>query len=139
MKFEIVNINTDGYERFVDVKSSEGKCFTVHFLEFREYLDDNGNSKVKSIGDIIEGNLWIDLVENAYICDKDLMHEQPITHSSDISAVVKVEEVLDDYSIYAITSLCEERIQIEFESKIDFQKGDVIHIEGSLELVEPVM
>ena len=42
MKFEIVNINTDGYERFIDVKSSEGKCFTVHFLEFREYLDEMG-------------------------------------------------------------------------------------------------
>ena len=139
MKFEIVNINTDGYERFVDVKSSEGKCFTVHFLEFREYLDDNGNSKVKSIGDVIEGNLWVDQVENAYICNKDLMHDQPATHSSDIKAVVKVEEVLDDYSIYALTSLCDERIQIEFESKIDFQKDDVIHIEGSLELVEPVM
>lgn len=139
MKFEILNIITDGFERFLEIRSSEGKSVTVHFLEYREYLEEDEKSKAKSVGDVIEGDLWIDQVSNAYICDKDLMHEQSIAHSSHINAVVMVEEVLDEFSIHARTSICDEIILIEFERRIDFQKGDRVYIEGSLEIIEPVV
>jgi len=48
-----------------------------------------------------------------------------------------VKEVVDEYTILAKTSLCDEAILIEFEGEMSYQQNDRVYIEGSLE-IDPV-
>ena len=62
MKLKIKNIYADGYERFVSVETFDKKNITVHFIEYNEYLNQKEKSKLKKIGDVLNGNIRIDLV-----------------------------------------------------------------------------
>ena len=48
-----------------------------------------------------------------------------------------MNEVVDEYTIYAKSSLCDESILIEFENKMMYQQYDRVYIEGSLEIETP--
>ena len=39
MELKIINICTDGYERFVDLETEDKKRIIAHFLEYKEYID----------------------------------------------------------------------------------------------------
>ena len=62
MELKIINICTDGYERFVDFEMEDKKRVIAHFLEYNEYIDNKKKSELKFVGDIIKGALRIDLV-----------------------------------------------------------------------------
>ncbi|MCI8668502.1 MAG: hypothetical protein HFI34_03085 [Lachnospiraceae bacterium] len=134
MKLEIKNIYADGYERFAEVETYDKKNITVHFIEYNEYLNQKNKSELKKIGDVLDGNIRIDLVSNSYKIKDELMFSQSIENSSHIVAVIEVEEVVDDYSIHAKTSICDERILVEFENKMFYHCGDRVYVEGSLEI-----
>lgn len=134
IKLEIKNIYADGYERFAEVETFDKKNITVHFIEYNEYLNQKKKSELKKIGDVLEGNIRIDLVSNSYKIKDELMFSQPFENSSHIVAVIEVEEVVDDYSLYAKTSICDERILVEFEAKMLYHSGDRVYVEGSLEI-----
>ena len=78
----------------------------------------------------------IGLVSNSYITNRKLDFFQEIDNSSSIKAIIEVKEVIDEYTVFAKTSLCNEVILIEFENKITYQQNDRVYIEGSLE-IEP--
>lgn len=134
MKLEIKNIYADGYERFAEVETLDEKNITVHFIEYNEYLNQKEKSKLKKIGDVLDSNIRIDLVSNSYIDKDELMYSQSFEKSSHIIAVIEVVEVVDDYSLYAKTSICDERILIEFEDKMSYHSEDRVYVEGSLEI-----
>jgi len=138
MKRYIINdVITDGYERFAVIHDSVGDIeLNVHFLEYDEFLENNEESSRKKKGDEIEGELSIELVSFSKKTDEELRHEQKIRKSSYIEAVIEVEQVIDEYSLYANSSVLEERILIEFESLMDYQVGDRVLIRGSLEMNE---
>ena len=125
----------DGYERHVAIEEiNSGNRHIVHFLECDEYLEDNEQTKKRKIGDVLKGNIFIDLVCDEERTDRKIMHWHPMPRSSDIEAVVEVFQVIDDYSIYAFSSISDEKILVEFEHKVSYQKGDIIFVGGSLEL-----
>ena len=62
---------------------------------------------------------------------------QDIENSSSIKAIIEVKEVVDEYTIYAKTSICDELILIEFENKMMHKQGDRVYIEGELEIETP--
>ena len=132
----IQNIISDGYERFLVVNTIENKKLFVHYIEYSEYLNDNEKSKIRNVGDILSAEIRIDLVSNSYITNGKLDFFQEIDNSSSIKAIIEVKEVIDEYTIFAKTSLCNEVILIEFENKITYQQNDRVYIEGSLE-IEP--
>lgn len=136
MRMIIQNIISDGYERFLVVNTIENKKLIVHYIEYSEYLNDNEKTKIRNVGDILSAEIRIDLVSNSYITNRELDFFQDIDNSSSIKAIIEVKEVIDEYTIFAKTSLCNEVMLIEFENKITYQQNDRVYIEGSLE-IEP--
>lgn len=133
-KYVINEIYTDGYERFAVIQES-GKDvnLNVHFIEYVEFIENRAESSKKKKGDILEGDLSIELVSSSQKVDKELSYYQKIQKSSHIEAVVEVVRVIDEYSLYALSSILEDSILIEFESAVDYKLGDRILIIGSLE------
>ena len=136
MRMIIQNIIADGYERFLVVNTIENKKLFVHYIEYSEYLNDNEKTKIRNVGDILSAEIRIDLVSNSYITNRELDFFQEIDNSSSIKDIIEVKEVIDEYTIFAKTSLCNEVMLIEFENKITYQQNDRVYIEGSLE-IEP--
>ena len=134
MKIKINNIYVDGWERFVEGNTPDNRNITVHFLEYSEYITQYEISKKKKIGDVLEGDIRIDLVTHSFITKDKLMFIQPIKESSHIRAIIEVENVEDDYSIYARTNICDKNILVEFERKVQYNIGDRLYLEGSLEI-----
>lgn len=139
MEMVIQNIITDGYERFVVVNIINNKNLIVHYIEYSEFLEDNEKTALKNIGDIIVSDIKIDLVSNSYITNKKLGFIQEFENSPNIKDIIEVKEVVDEYTIYAQSSLCDESILIEFENKMMYKKYDRVYIEGSLELVDDII
>ncbi len=140
MKKYIINkLFVDGYERIAVVRGVECDAnYIVHFLEHDEYLSNCEKTEKKHVGDMIEGNLSITMVSVSDKVDLELMHQQGIKDSSHIEAVVEMCEAVDDYSIYANSTITNEKILIEFENVASYSEGDKIRIEGSLEIFESI-
>lgn len=131
----ISEIYADGYERTAIVNEINYDArYIVHFLEYDEYLEKDGKSLKRKTGDILEGTISINLVSISKRVDKALMHRQVMKKSSHIEAIVEVSQVIDDYSVYAFSSVSNDKILIEFEDTVDYMEGDRIFIEGSLEI-----
>ena len=136
-KYIIKTIHSDGYERFAVVKELEHDVnLVVHFWEYDEYLETGEESKKKKIGDLLEGNLSIGLVTNSQKVDEELFYYQEIQNSSHIEAIVEVIQIVDEYAVYALSSILDKKILIEFESAVDYKVGDKISIIGSLEMAD---
>lgn len=136
-KYKIKEIYADGYERIAKLnKMDSGENSIVHFLEYDEYLENGKKSGKKKIGDIIEGNISIDLVTVNRKIDMGVMHKQVIDNSSHIEAVVEVSRIIDNYSVYVFSSISTDEVLVEFESEVDYKEGDRVFIEGSLEINE---
>lgn len=138
-KFSIISIDSvDGYERTATIEEiGLNNSLTVHFFEFGEYLDSGESSVCKKAGDIIYGNISVGLVSSSQLTDEKISHYYPrILGSSWIVAVVEVTRIVDDFSLYAISSILNEEILVEFENKVNYQPGNRIRVEGSLELEE---
>ena len=136
-KYVINEISADGYERFAVIQRSgkDGKL-SVHFLEYDEFLENSEESSKKKKGDILEGDLSIELVSSSQKVDEELSYYQKIPKSSHIEAVVEVVQVINECSLYALSSILEDRILIEFESAVNYKEGEKILIIGSLEMDE---
>ena len=63
-----------------------------------------------------------------------ISYEQPIKNSSYIEATVEVYRVIDEYSIYVKSDISDRKILIDFESRISYNKGDMIYVEGELKI-----
>lgn len=136
-KYVINEIYADGYERIAVIETIEHDVIlNVHFIEFDEYLEVGVETKKKQEGDILEGNISIELVTDSEKVYEELNHYQEIPKSSHIKAVIEVLQVIDKYSIYARSSIIRESILIEFEDKVDYKIGDKVMIIGSLEITE---
>lgn len=136
-KYIINNIFSDGYERYATVERMQDEAnLVVHFLEFDEYLEFDKMSKKRKRGDLFEGDLSIELVTYSKKTDRKLNHHQGILNSSHIEAVVKIIRIVDEYSVYALSSIVDDKILIEFESAVNYKVGDKILVIGSLEIVE---
>ena len=133
MNLKIINICTFGYDRFVDAEMEDKSKIIVHFTEYDEYIDDSKNFELRFVGNIIKGKIRIDLVTGSYIKNSELMFKQPYRHSSHIRATVEVKKIVDEFSLYAKTNICDEEILIEFESKVKYGINDRINVFGSLE------
>lgn len=138
-KYLIDSINfTDGYERIATITDCKNRTkIVVHFFEYGECLDCGEVSDKKKVGDIIEGTLSICLITFSKIVNDDITHYYPdILNSSWVNAVIEVTRSIDDYSLYAKSSITEEDILLEFETKVAYQTGDRLLINGSLEFEE---
>lgn len=112
-KYVINEISTDGYERFAVIQvSGQDVKLNVHFLEYDEFLENSEESSKKKKGDILKGDLSIELVSFSKKIDEELRYYQKIQKSSHIEAVVEVAQVIDEYSLYALSSILEDRILI---------------------------
>ena len=119
--FEIEEIYGDGYERWAKVKNyvSEEMSY-VHFIEYDEYLENDRTSIKRKKGDILNGNLKIDLVtQYKVVSDDKVGFIQPINKSSNIIAIGIVKEIEDsDIIICSIRGLGDD-IVVEFENDIE--------------------
>ena len=136
-KYIINEIYADGYERFAIIEGIEHDVkLNVHFLEYDEYLKNGEESRKKKKGDILEGDISIELVTVFKKVDKELFHRQEILKSPHIEAIVKVVQIINEYSIYAHSSILNDNVLIEFERAVDYKVGDRVFIIGSLEMNE---
>lgn len=134
-KYIIDEIYADGYERFAVVESiNTNKKFIVHVLEGDEYIEYGGVSQKRKVGDVIEGEIYIWSVMKDKKVDEDIAHEQLISKSPHIKAVVQVAEVIDNFSAYVRTSILDNNVLVRFMHDVNYVKGDKIYIEGSLEM-----
>ncbi|MCR5836616.1 MAG: hypothetical protein K6G88_08915 [Lachnospiraceae bacterium] len=134
MEMMIHKITVDGYERFVEANTIDNKKLIVHYIEYSEFLNYNEKTKLRSIGDVFNADIRIELVSNSCTTNDELYFIQEIANSSSIKAVVEVKKIVDEYTVLAKSSLCDEAILIEFENKISYQQNDRVYIEGSLEI-----
>lgn len=78
-KYVINEISTDGYERFAVIqKRGQDVELNVHFIEYDEFLESNEKSTKKKKGDILEGDLSIELVSSARKVEDALSFHQNI-------------------------------------------------------------
>lgn len=145
----------DTYERIALVKRlSDDKEIFVYFLSHDDFVTDIKEIKSIKKGDILEGRLLIDFVcKSMKINNKKneqsshsfyfkslvnksnkISYEQPIKNSSYIEAIVEVYRVIDEYSIYVKSDISDRKILIDFESRISYNKGDMIYVEGELKI-----
>lgn len=127
--------------RILDEMSQEGEVVIRNhlskklkvYIAFPKETLENNDKRIEdfSEGDILEGNIVIEWVIKPQKTNKSLRHKQP-KKSSHTEAVVEVVEIVDEYSLYALTSIIEEKILIEFEHKVNFNVGDRIYVEGNL-------
>ena len=142
----------DTYERIALAKRllDDKEIFVSH----DDYVTDIKEIKSIKKGDILEGRLLIDFVcESMKINNKKneqssrsfsfkssvnksnkISYEQPIKNSSYIEAIVEVYRVIDEYSIYVKSNISDRKILIDFESKVSYDKGDMIYVEGELKI-----
>lgn len=136
-KFVINEIYPDGYERFATMKElGQDVEWNVHFIEYDEYLESGEASEKKKKGDLLEGNLAISLVTFRQRVEEDFCHHQDIPKSPHIEAIIEVRQIIDAYTIYAVSSILDDAILVEFESAVDYKVGDRVRVTGSLELCE---
>lgn len=138
MKRYIINeIQSDGYERFAIIEEiGQNIKINVHFFEYDEYLENDEQSRKKKKGDVLEGSLSIELVTFSQRVEEELYYNQNIQSSSHIDAIIEVIEMIDEYSLYAFSSISNDNIVIEFESAVDYKAGERVFVTGSLELRE---
>lgn len=132
--YQIEKIIPDFIERFITVTDVDKKKLFVHFMEYNECLDAGEESQIRKPGDIICGNLAISLVINTHKTDEKLYYIQRHEGYPSIEAVVEVIEIVDEYTIFANSTLSDTPIKIEFENAQHLEIGDNIWISGSLEL-----
>lgn len=136
-KYVIDEIYSDGYERFAIIEEvGKAAKINVHFFEYDEYLENHEESRKKKKGDIIEGDLSIELVTFSQIAEGHFSHHQEIKKSPHIKAIIEVTQIVNVYSIYARSSILEEPILIEFENAVSYKVGERVLVIGSLELRE---
>ena len=145
----------DTYERIALAKRlSDDKEIFVYFLSHDDYVTDIKEIKSIKKGDILEGRLLIDFVcksmkinnkkneqsthsfyfKSSVNKSNKISYEQPIKNSSYIEAIVEVYRVIDEYSIYVKSDISDRKILIDFESRISYNKGDMIYVEGELKI-----
>lgn len=136
-KYVINEIYSDGYERFAMIEEvGKDVKINVHFLEYDEYLENSEGPQKKKKGDILEGEISIELVTFSQKVEEDLSHYQEIQKSPHIEAIIEVAQIIDEYSIYALSSVLDDNILIEFENAVNYKVGERILVIGSLELSE---
>ena len=136
-EYVIKEIYTDGYERFATIEGIEHDVkLNVNFYQYDEYLENGEESRKKKRDDILRGYLSIDLVTICQKVNKELFHRQEIKKSPHIEAIVEVAQIIDEYSLYAISSIINDTVLIEFESVVDYKVGDRVFVIGSLKLNE---
>lgn len=138
MKKYIINeIYSDGYERFAMIEEiGKDVKINAHFLEYDEYLENSEESQKKKKGDILEGDISIELVTFSQKVDKDLIHHQEIQKSPYVEAIIEVAQIIDEYSLYALSSISDDNVLIEFENAVSYKVGERVLVVGSLELSE---
>ncbi len=138
MKKCVINkIHSDGYERFAMIEAvGQDVKMNVHFLECDEYLENGEESGKKKKGDIVEGDISIELVTFSRKTADKLSHHQDIQESPYIEAIIEVTQIIDEYSVYAFSSILGDNILIEFESAVNYKVGERVLVIGSLELRE---
>ena len=135
--YVISEIYSDGYERFAMIEDVEKNIkVNVHFLEYDEYLESGEKSQKKKKGDTLDGDISIQLVTFSRKADKALIHRQKIQKSPHIEAIIEVEQIIDEYSIYALSTISDRDILIEFENAASYKVGERVLVIGSLELSE---
>ena len=142
----------DTYERIALAKRllDDKEIFVSH----DDYVTDIKEIKSIKKGDILEGRLLIDFVcksmkinnkkneqsshsfyfKSSVNKSNKISYEQPIKNSSYIEAIVEVYRVIDEYSIYVKSNISDRKILIDFESKVSYNKGDMIYVEGELKI-----
>ena len=137
--YVINEIYSDGYERFAIIEDI-GKHIkiNVHFLEYDEYLESSENSQKRTNGDILDGDLSIQLITFSRKVDVEetLIHFQKIQNSPHIEAVIEATQIIDEYSMYALSTVSDSNILVEFENTVSYKVGDRVLVIGSLELNE---
>ena len=95
--YVINEIYSDGYERFAIIEDI-GKHIkiNVHFLEYDEYLESSENSQKRTNGDILDGDLSIQLITFSRKVDvkETLIHFQKIQNSPHIEAVIEATQII---------------------------------------------
>lgn len=134
MRFSILNIWADGYERVAQIRLLNSKLeFFAGFIEHDEYID-SGKSNKRAVGSQLEGNLQIEFVNDFSSSDKRPFYYQNTPQSPFIQAVVDVIEVIDNFSIRANLSGYAVPITVEFERRIPGALSGKILICGELRI-----
>lgn len=137
--YVINEIYSDGYERFAIIEDI-GKHIkiNVHFFEYDEYLESSENSQKRTNGDILDGDLSIQLITFSRKVDvkETLIHFQKIQNSPHIEAVIEATQIIDEYSMYALSTVSDSNILVDFENAVSYKVGDRVLVIGSLELNE---
>ena len=135
--YNINEIYSDGYERFAIIENAKKDIkINVHFLEYGEYLERGEKSQKKKKGDTLDGDISIQLVTFSQKVDEARVHHQEIQKSSHIKAIIEVTQIIDEYSIYALSTISDSDILVEFENAVSYKVGDRVFVIGSLELSE---
>ncbi len=141
-QFTIINLYSDmacEYDRVAKIRDAvDNKELTVHFIEYDEYLEDKKITPKRKQGDLITGNVNIDLISYSRKEEKELIHNQSIPFSPHIEAIIEVSQIIDKFTLIANTSIISEHITINFEDEVDYRVGDKVLVNGSLELCDIV-
>lgn len=86
----------------------------------------------------MDGDISIQLITFSRKVDvnETLIYFQKIQKSPHIKAVVEVTQIIDKYSIYALSTVSDNNILVEFENAVSYKAGDRVLVIGSLEMNE---
>ena len=86
----------------------------------------------------MDGDLSIQLITFSRKVDvkETLIHFQKIQNSPHIEAVIEATQIIDEYSMYALSTVSDSNILVDFENAVSYKVGDRVLVIGSLELNE---
>lgn len=132
--FILKEIKTENRDRVFKLYVPYFGDLTVHYYEYDEDLIEGQKSKKRYIGDTINGTLNVNMVSVHKIDQSKLFIEQPFEMSPFIKMTGIIDKKIDDYSYRMKTSIPQNILTVEFESKVYYVSGEKIYFEGILNL-----
>lgn len=111
------------------------KIFKVCYVEYFENLNTGEESKIRKIGDVIGGNLYIEFLNIKGKTENELSYKQEKGFEG-IEAVVEIIEQINSDTYYAKSSISNKNIILtDFLGNFSgLQKGDRISMSGCLNI-----
>jgi hypothetical protein len=137
MKFKCIieKINVNGYERFIYLNAINiNRNIWCNLIEHEEYLEGNEISKVLKVGQKIDIEIGIDMV-NDYTFVESLVNQellQPINESPHSIVFATVREVIDEFTLKCDVEGLGKDIIVEFEQWVNILIGSNIKLTGNL-------
>ncbi len=138
MRGKIIQINSDGYERCINIECYDSKVGAIwcYFLD-KEYLEPGQEMEFMPKGAEVDIDVSVVFVNKYEVVDDSATMEmrQPIEQSSYVQVKSLLVQIIDEWTMVCNIGVLE-NVVVEFETKVlGVNVGQKLSFEGELQMV----